>query len=880
MPAKPQNIALDFAFFTHLHDFYKTSKGRVRQHYRDISKRFLDFNNPDNSHSFLRQPQFEALEMYIFLKEYLDNAPVHNIFQEWRDMTGRFAGRRQLALFEDVNRETYDAVFRRMKAGERTYPNYIFALTMGTGKTILMATCIFYEFILANKFPSDPTYCHNALVFAPDTTVLQALREIMTFDKGRVVPPEYEPFLTANLKFHFLEEAGTTLSTIDHSRFNLVIANTQKIILKRSHREKSFTDKLFGSDKPIYTPGSVYEEFADLYAETLEDEGDLITNQRFEKLRRLEQLGIYVDEAHHAFGATLERDMGIGSPAKTSLRTTIDELAASLSRKGAKVVGCYNYTGTPYVRNQVLPEVVYTFGLQDAIDKHYLKQPRVHGYENPRSDEFVNFVLDDFLTHHPLDARYEGMRPKLAFFAATIDELQNELRPAVEAALARHPGATTPNPILINVGDEKLTSNDDIRDFNRLDTPASDKQIILLVGKGREGWNCRSLFGVALFRQPKSKIFVLQATMRCLRSITDAQQTGGIYLSRENIAILENELQQNFRMDVETFGSSKRASEPRRIKVKQPIEKVKLTRIRRRYEITERPIPAGASLGLDAADTQRYHIVRTVHDGLPTGATNRQYVVTDDLTEYRTQIQYSALTLNAEIARYLNLPCLEIESLLAQTAEGPDGILEHVNRFNQLLYDIVIPRLFELRYTISAHEQTEDYEVDLVKAPPEGHYEVTAAEEMVVNASAVVDSVQAAKSFHLDPYCFDSAPERNLFWDLLRDGRVTKLYFTGMLTHGQSEFYIQYIDPDSHTIRSYYPDFLVQKDDGRYIIVEVKGDNQIEAPVVLAKKAFAEQMAQASGMTYEIIKGSDANAGRYSFLLENPGERAEQPTLH
>jgi len=34
--------------------------------------------------------------------------------------------------------------------------------------------------------------------------------------------------------------------------------------------------------------------------------------------------------------------------------------------------------------------------------------------------------------------------------------------------------------------------------------------------KGTEGWNCRSLFGVALFRSPSSKVFVLQATMRCL----------------------------------------------------------------------------------------------------------------------------------------------------------------------------------------------------------------------------------------------------------------------------------------------------------------------------------------------------------------------------
>jgi hypothetical protein len=137
---------------------------------------------------------------------------------------------------------------------------------------------------------------------------------------------------------------------------------------------------------------------------------------------------------------------------------------------------------------------------------------------------------------------------------------------------------------------------------------------------------------------------------------------------------------------------------------------------------------------------------------------------------------------------------------------------------------------------------------------------------MVVHQSEATP-VEAARSFHLDPSCFDSNPERVLFWALLRDGRVDKVYFTGMLTHGQSDFYIQYIDPDSHTVRSYYPDFLVQKADGSYVIVEVKGDNRIEDHVVQAKKEFAEQMAVASGMTYGIVKGSDAVKGRYGGVF-------------
>ena len=55
---------------------------------------------------------------------------------------------------------------------------------------------------------------------------------------------------------------------------------------------------------------------------------------------------------------------------------------------------------------------------------------------------------------------------------------------------------------------------------------------------------------------------------------------------------------------------------------------------------------------------------------------------------------------------------------------------------------------------------------------------------------------------------------------------MKEIYFTGMLTHGQSDFFIRYIDPDSRTVRSYNPDFIFQSEepDGglKYVIVEVR----------------------------------------------------------
>ena len=431
--------------------------------------------------------------------------------------------------------------------------------------------------------------------------------------------------------------------------------------------------------------------------------------------------------------------------------------------------------------------------------------------------------------------------------------------------------------VLVNVGDPKLTTSDDIREFNRLDTAGSGKQFILLVNKGREGWNCRSLFGVALFRKPQSRIFVLQATMRCLRSIGDGQQTGRVYLSDENMHILHDELQQNFRVTVDEISGRGKDRTLVRVRVNRPPVKVKLRRVRRLFSVREKEMAAGTALELDKADTEKYRLIHKVQEGLVGRDAAR--VRTEDMSHARERRQFSELTLVAEVARYLNKPCLEVEEILRDTAEGIGAIVSAVNEFNELLYDWVIPRLFQELYDIDDYEKHEEYEVELVRIPDEGYYEVTADKDKIVRQTDAAVRPFAEKSFHLDAYCFDSGPERDLFWRFIRDGRVNKLYFTGMLTHGQSDFYVQYIDPESHTVRTYYPDLLLQKDDGSWVIVEVKGDNKIDDPVVQAKAEFASQMAIASGMTYSTMKGSECKGGDYSFVFRGEARPEAGPGL-
>jgi hypothetical protein len=600
-----------------------------------------------------------------------------------------------------------------------------------------------------------------------------------------------------------------------------------------------------------------------------EDETDLITNQRFEKLKRLPQLGIFVDEAHHAFGDKLAKDMGV-KKATNSLRNTIDELAINLKHAGTSVVGCYNYTGTPYVGKDVLPEVVYAYSLKKAIDNNYLKQVKLKGYSNTRHEEFLEIAIEEFLTSTK-DLKPEGMLPKMAIFGTTVDEIVSEVRPAVEKILSKH--GISSNSILVNVGDAKITTNDDIREFNRLDTPQSEKQFILLVNKGREGWNCRSLFSVALYREPKSKIFVLQATMRCLRAIGNVQHTGLVFLTNENMLLLDKELQANFRISSEEMINSGSGNETYKVRVEYPQISIPIKRVRRNFKLVEKKdFKNGYSLNLDEIDLSKYRLIVQEQTGLITPEDMGTNVRTNtDISERRKQRNFSRLMLVAEIARYLNKPCLEIENILDASDYKITGILQKVNEFNELLYDEVIPRLFREMYSIEYETITEDFEVNLVKEPPieTGYYQVTAAKDKVVRKTDSLASPVKHKTFHLDTYCFDSNPERQFFWDMLKDNKVENIWFTGMLTHGQSEFVIHYVDSETQRVRSYYPDFLIKKQDGSYVMVEVKGEHMIDSQNVKDKKDAAELLGIASGMKYEIIAGKQADDGSYGreFLL-------------
>lgn len=614
---------------------------------------------------FLRPPQVDAFELYVYLKEIQGNPTIKELYRRLLLTEGTKLDALSLRgeQLEEIKQKKalLEALDNELQG--LAYPNWLFALGMGTGKTILLATMIFYDFILAEHYPEDGRFAKNALVFAPDTTIIDSLREIQDFDYSKVIPQEYALFLSSNLKFHYLAEVRTELSVLPGSAYNIIVSNVQKIILKKQRNNSKGQQSLFPVVKDM--------------------EGEWRVNDRLRKLEQLDNLAIFVDEAHHAFGASITNDL-------KRVRETINRL----DRK-SPLAGCINLTGTPYVEGKMLPEVVFFYSVKQAIEDGHLKQVRFIDYANTKTEEFVRDVVDRFWRQYG-EKRREGLLPKIAFYCTTISELEEEFRPLLEKVLSEKSIPLT--KILVN---HSKVEDENIRRFRLLDTPESEDQFILLVGKGTEGWNCRSLFATAMYRRPRSKVFLLQSSLRCLRAIGDLPQTATIFLSTENRAILESEIQKNLGT---TMSELERHKNNRKVTLqKRKDDKIKLAKPRVKVVRQYQEKIGQIKLALEEYYTnhQNEFVALATEREMATKGKKMELAVKNSQTLQRRQKRYTLYTLVEEISRYTHLPCLKVEEILRNSDIGIEGCLAWVNRENRLL-EVIVRRILDavFRYEV------------------------------------------------------------------------------------------------------------------------------------------------------------------------------------
>ncbi len=126
-----------------------------------------------------------------------------------------------------------------------------------------------------------------------------------------------------------------------------------------------------------------------------------IENARFTALKSLNNLSIFIDEAHHSFGTTLEGNI-------KKLKETINRI-----HKDKALVNCINMTGTPYINGVMIQDVVYYYGLKNGIEDGILKQAEVIEYGEVKDTEFLSNVVSEFWKEYG-EERIEGKLPKIA----------------------------------------------------------------------------------------------------------------------------------------------------------------------------------------------------------------------------------------------------------------------------------------------------------------------------------------------------------------------------------------------------------------------------------------------------------------------------------
>jgi len=110
----------NFAFYEQLYRYYQVNRRKIRSRYNDLTRKFLAYNDrEENPTAFLRRPQFEALEMYVFIKEFLGNAQVYEIFDDWRNKRAHFSDASYYAVRKDGQMTLFD--FGQTSDGKSVY---------------------------------------------------------------------------------------------------------------------------------------------------------------------------------------------------------------------------------------------------------------------------------------------------------------------------------------------------------------------------------------------------------------------------------------------------------------------------------------------------------------------------------------------------------------------------------------------------------------------------------------------------------------------------------------------------------------------------------------------------------------------------------------
>lgn len=541
----------------------------------------------------MRDAQIESIKTYLFLKIECQNRPLWELFASGKfnstnvdDLEVNKATREilefnpaALALWEyasisdengNVNSPKILAAIKKATDSidyvsvikdlfsNVSYPDYLFSIPMGAGKTYLMAALIYLNLYFAISEPDNSIFAHNFILFVPSglkSSIVPSLRDIQNFNPLWILPDPVASQLKNLIQYEWLQESSSASKSnivknpnarkisMQVAKPNLMglvaVTNAEKVILDR-------VDKDFNIDASILK--SLPEE------ERKEYEATLQANELREQIGLIPGLCILIDEVHHASDDQKLRKVVNKWMKQSNFNSVLGFSGTPNMDPAAKI----KITDDLSVKCTQYANVVTFYPLIKGIG-NFLKIPVVR-YSNLDSTEIISRGLREFFDRYADTVYSNGVSAKVAIYAPSIAVLEEEIYPIAYALCAEMGINPTETILKYHKGNSSYKVDEDAQfEFSTLDSPLSKKRIILLVGIGREGWNCKSLTGVILSqRNACPQNMVLQISCRCLREVDNAhKETALIWLNKFNAEKLNQQLQEQQYTTIAEFGGKK-----------------------------------------------------------------------------------------------------------------------------------------------------------------------------------------------------------------------------------------------------------------------------------------------------------------------------------
>lgn len=317
---------------------------------------FCNSERPNNLRLFFCQR--EAVETAIYFNEVADRDP--NM------------GRHLLHLLEERQNTVSDNQ-------EYVLPRTAFKMATGTGKTVVMAMLILYNYLNKKEYHQDTRFADHFLIVAPGITIRDRLGVLRIDESRKDVNQKNDYYHLRNL--------------IPHNYERLFEGINSCITITNYH---TFEPKVFSGKKASPLDGKLVYKDGEMVKQQDKEDFSVVLSRVLGKQMKGKRLLIINDEAHHCYlpkdreNTRGKKDEETEEGEKENENAMVwYEGLRQIKKLGYKVHHVYDLSATPYYLKgsgypeySLFPWVVSDFGLVDAIESGLVKIPFLPSYDN------------------------------------------------------------------------------------------------------------------------------------------------------------------------------------------------------------------------------------------------------------------------------------------------------------------------------------------------------------------------------------------------------------------------------------------------------------------------------------------------------------------